>query len=76
MAAVLPLDFSPQNLPALIGTLNSQKEAAVRAVPGVTAQIADAAAAALQEAFKCHSASCELQLQCSVQLVLFVSRRS
>lgn len=51
-AAVLPLGFSPQSLGALIGALNSQEEAAVRAVPGVTPQIAGAAAAARQEAFK------------------------
>ncbi|KAJ4408342.1 hypothetical protein N0V91_003346 [Didymella pomorum] len=51
-AAVLPLGFSPQNLGPLISALSSQNQAAVRAVPGVTAQIAGAAGAALQEAFK------------------------
>ena len=51
-AAVLPLGFSPQNLGSLISALPSQNKAAVGAVPGVTAQIADAAGAALQEAFK------------------------
>ncbi|KAF1923174.1 putative siderophore iron transporter [Didymella exigua CBS 183.55] len=51
-SAVLPLGFSPQNLGPLIGALSSQSEAAVLAVPGVTAQIAGAAGAALQEAFK------------------------
>lgn len=51
-AAVLPLGFSPQNLGPLIAALSSQSEAAVGAVPGITPQIAGAAGAALQEAYR------------------------
>ncbi|KAF2621630.1 hypothetical protein BU25DRAFT_463583 [Macroventuria anomochaeta] len=38
-AAVLPLGFSPQNLPALIGALSSQKESAVRVTGGFQGSI-------------------------------------
>ncbi|KAH7067739.1 major facilitator superfamily domain-containing protein [Paraphoma chrysanthemicola] len=51
-AAVLPLGFNPRQLPALFGALASQNRAAVAAIPGMTPQIAGAAAGGLEEAYR------------------------
>jgi hypothetical protein len=60
-AAVLPLGFNPQNLGPLISALSSQNQAAIRAVPGVTAHIAGAAEATPRGVSRYLSASCGSQ---------------